>query len=829
MADQKISEVTNITSAEILDTDEFVVARASTGENFAITTDELVSLSESAAQAAAEAAQIAAELARDEAEDARDDAQAAALTLATWTALSAVTGSTAGEGAEVLDSDTGTHTDPVVGGTVNNAGKYSWSTSPAGWERIGDTGLSGKATQADVTAGRVGFNVLTSVAGTGTAYTATGDSWADTDNQVVLFIPHTTSTSTNPTLSINGGTARAIAGVSSSVNASSAGQIVANRPYLLRRDGVRWRIINQDTGFGLGAAVVPITVSGTDGDTYTGTSGAAPLVNAQSIISIRPPVANSVTDPTLAINGGSALRLYTEDTQSLEVGQIKANGYYLGIYNTGGIRLLGVQTRRFQEAERVTHRASADAIAMTTFTHPLEGSNNELDPIYIQGGSSYDYWVASAEDAYNHLLVLGGSPRYLDLRSLRAGLNVPLRVYVASGTGKLITDGTIYTAAEGSLIEVWRPATGSYVFNAISGAVTEESDSEDAPPACDITLITAGQSHSVLMFDGSGLHGIQRGLRDFGSYLPSIFPMQGATGSTGVVPYTGPSNTYWWDPATSQPGPMATAWKAVLDAKPAGQPDPAAIILINGQNDAADMGDDATTASAAWKTAMEELIEWMRDQIDLVTRTPVIWFPLQGYDNNVSPTDAQVSAIRAVQLEMAAADPNLYIGPIYHDLYHPFQDQHPPRGSQMIMGYRLGAVLDEILNASTNAKGPYVSGITEESSGVSYLIDITADSGNPVYWPHVFSELELDGFAVYGGSDDPLTDTPITITKYERVSSTSLRLYLGTATSGAKILWPAGALKEHRAMRHLRNTNTTPVNTGWGNFPPLQPFYSGAF
>ena len=56
---------------------------------------------------------------------------------ATWTALAAITGATAAVGASVRDTDTGTHTDPVVGGTVANAGVYSWSTSPAGWKRIG--------------------------------------------------------------------------------------------------------------------------------------------------------------------------------------------------------------------------------------------------------------------------------------------------------------------------------------------------------------------------------------------------------------------------------------------------------------------------------------------------------------------------------------------------------------------------------------------------------------------------------------------------------------------------------------------------------------------
>ena len=95
--------------------------------------------------AAVEANRQGAEDAEAGAVAAAANAQASARTVATWAILSGLTGSVAGEGAEVLDSDTGTHTDPVVGGTVANAGRYSWSVSPAGWRRIGATGLAGKA------------------------------------------------------------------------------------------------------------------------------------------------------------------------------------------------------------------------------------------------------------------------------------------------------------------------------------------------------------------------------------------------------------------------------------------------------------------------------------------------------------------------------------------------------------------------------------------------------------------------------------------------------------------------------------------------------------
>lgn len=84
--------------------------------------------------------------------NAADRAEAAAgfrvsIAYSTWSALSGVTG-TEGQSAAVFD-DEGTHTDPVVGGTVDNAGLYRWSTSPAGWQRIAD--LQGEVNWADIT------------------------------------------------------------------------------------------------------------------------------------------------------------------------------------------------------------------------------------------------------------------------------------------------------------------------------------------------------------------------------------------------------------------------------------------------------------------------------------------------------------------------------------------------------------------------------------------------------------------------------------------------------------------------------------------------------
>ena len=73
-----------------------------------------------------------------------------------WTSLrDNATGMVAGDPATVAASDTGTHTDPVVGGTVNNAGKYTYSTSPAGWQRVADLDSQTAAAAASAIGGLI--------------------------------------------------------------------------------------------------------------------------------------------------------------------------------------------------------------------------------------------------------------------------------------------------------------------------------------------------------------------------------------------------------------------------------------------------------------------------------------------------------------------------------------------------------------------------------------------------------------------------------------------------------------------------------------------------
>jgi hypothetical protein len=58
------------------------------------------------------------------------------LVFPTYAALAASPAPAANTGAIVADADAGTHADPVTGGTVQNAGVYRYSTSPAGWQFV---------------------------------------------------------------------------------------------------------------------------------------------------------------------------------------------------------------------------------------------------------------------------------------------------------------------------------------------------------------------------------------------------------------------------------------------------------------------------------------------------------------------------------------------------------------------------------------------------------------------------------------------------------------------------------------------------------------------
>lgn len=157
-----------------------------------------------------------------ELERANDGAMAGRVDQSTWAGLAAITGARAGQPAIVYGPDAGTHTDPVVGGTVANVGEYYWSTAPAGWRRAGDLQ-------------RTLAHAINTGAGTANAVQATSDVQFSTAAYAALVTVNFATANTGAmTLAINGETPRPL--VTNTGAAIPTGYITAGMSALVQID-----------------------------------------------------------------------------------------------------------------------------------------------------------------------------------------------------------------------------------------------------------------------------------------------------------------------------------------------------------------------------------------------------------------------------------------------------------------------------------------------------------------------------------------------------------------------------------------------------------------
>ena len=556
---------------------------------------------------------------------------------------------------------------------------------------------------------------------------------------------------------------------------------------------------------------------GGTGAHYTATSN-WPLTTGVSMISFVPPVDNAdfpdltITGP-FGTNGATEARtvlLVGEDGLAPMPGQLRAGGRYYGQYNDLAIRIIGLRRPAQSEEKRVTDEAQAGALMHTMAYSALEAGGTEDVGIKVIGAPNFSHWVASRGDRGNIILV-DGATRWIDLSHLRPGCDDPITIRCITAA-RFRTPAQNYAATAGSLVRVYRTTTADYVFEAIGGTVTTTSD---VMPACNFSFITGGQSLAT-NFLTAGLHGFQRGLLDYSGTARAVFAIDGATGSTGLLPESAGTPGYWWnDAGGGSPGPAALAWKAALDAKPSNQPTPAFIYWALGQNDVGYMGAGITLSR--YIAAYQALFAWMRTQIG--SNVPIIWSPLGSWDVDGAPSDDKASAIRWAEHSVRAAVTGVHFGPHTFDLPRSFYDVHPTEQGQVIQGYRLAAHVAALLYGNTPNNGPSISALTAVDGGLSYRIDFTpGDPGDPL-WRTAW----VDGLAFYKPGQDPLSGADVVQTRHLWENNTRLRVWLAEAVTGATLLWPAGTLKEARAGRYVRNTGNSPLRVGIGNHVPLKP------
>lgn len=99
------------------------------------------SVSETAAAGSASSAAGSATVASNHAVVAQGAAMPGISAL-TWLALNGLTGTYNGQLAEIPDTVSGTHTDPVTGLTVNDKGRYTWVSASSKWQRTGEAASS---------------------------------------------------------------------------------------------------------------------------------------------------------------------------------------------------------------------------------------------------------------------------------------------------------------------------------------------------------------------------------------------------------------------------------------------------------------------------------------------------------------------------------------------------------------------------------------------------------------------------------------------------------------------------------------------------------------
>lgn len=159
-------------------------------------------------------------------------------------------------------------------------------------------------------------------AGTGAAYTATVKA---IDTLVVganfVMVPHVTSTTTAPTLNVNGLGVKNIrmrisTAPQSTIQLTNAGFLVANKPVRLVYDGQYWIVDDmvQPNANGL-YGTVPVASGGTGGTTVKEARNNLGLGNTSGAL----PIANGGTGATSATAARKALGLAKDDTGTIDI------------------------------------------------------------------------------------------------------------------------------------------------------------------------------------------------------------------------------------------------------------------------------------------------------------------------------------------------------------------------------------------------------------------------------------------------------------------------------------------------------------------------------
>jgi hypothetical protein len=517
------------------------------------------------------------------------------------------------------------------------------------------------------------------------------------------------------------------------------------------------------------------------------------------------------------------------DGAMVEVGRFDTATGNLRLFYTAGYGATAATFSEFYSARNpqtvVADDAHYDAMAKSISNAAMFEFSDQIapytlattDPYYLNGGDSLKTIRVTVASAYidAQFMPIGAT---MEIAATSTG---SFSVYCGPGNQWRTFSSTQLTLgfASGQVVQVKRYSQTDFLAIVLVGSAATPSTA--APVTRDITIVNAGQSNGVKLITEGGLAGLQQGFSDL-SITDTVWWVQAASGESALLEANVGSdpNNYWWTTAGG-PGPLATALVSAVNAAVAlGQPAPTALLWDQGEKDTLTMATSGDTTPATYLAALEDLFAWFRDAAQLNDATLPIFITPLGSSDLGSSFDAGVTAVREAQLKYIASDAYAYQNAERYDLSRPYSNVHLNYAGQREQGLRVAKVLGNVLYAQSNELGPEIISWTElTSTTYKAVVDPGANTsmendGNPIAAIGFALCSNADAMAATYYAIDSITRFYNSGTGYHEFTITS-----AAAATGARLIYPHGALAASRTGRIIKGTVSTLPLRSWNSTP----------
>jgi hypothetical protein len=298
------------------------------------------------------------------------------------------------------------------------------------------------------------------------------------------------------------------------------------------------------------------------------------------------------------------------------------------------------------------------------------------------------------------------------------------------------------------------------------------------------TMVVMGQSWA-LRGSRSMVSGMQRryGLMALGRSVYSIH--DAAVGASSFVEggATVPTN-FWWDQSTGTPGPNAIIARDKILAS--GRTPSFGAFIIGGNDYPALLPNVGGVTPAQWADYFRDFRDWLATEISNSTFTIFIC-PMGAQEPSGQIDESAIYALRYAQLEACTLSSYIRRGPDWYDIPR-YDGIHLTWFGGAVHGERLAAFQANALESKNELRGPKITSFSRVAAKEYNFVINRADgllSGTPFFRrpPNPI------GFAVLAGGD--LYGTPLTITD-TAWSGDTLRVFTATDDVSAIGAYPYG-------------------------------------